>query len=64
MLIGHDRGDYQYKLDTTLHRTAPFARTVEDKDMNDELKAVTRWGDPMVNTYTPNHIPKILDPGP
>ena len=28
-------------------KNKPFARTVEDKEMNDELKAVERWGDPM-----------------
>ena len=29
-------------------KNTPFARTIDDKDMNDEMRQVERWGDPML----------------
>eukprot|EP00960_Hanusia_phi_P055121 762879-Hanusia_phi.AAC.3 len=40
-----ERKALQDRIEEEKHK--PFARTIEDKDMNDELKAVERWGDPM-----------------
>ncbi|EKX40422.1 hypothetical protein GUITHDRAFT_75628 [Guillardia theta CCMP2712] len=48
-------------------KNKPFARTVEDKEMNDELKAVERWGDPMagkIKKSQSSNRPKYQGPYP
>jgi len=47
-------------------RAKPFARTVDDTDMNEELKSAQRWGDPMAGKLKkaqPNR-PKYRGPYP
>jgi pre-mRNA-splicing factor CWC26 len=47
-------------------KSRPFARTEDDKEMNDELKQVTRWGDPMAARLekTQSSKPKYRGPYP
>eukprot|EP01046_Picozoa_sp_COSAG06_P025358 COSAG06_NODE_2126_length_7537_cov_9.348077_7_plen_61_part_00 len=32
-------------------KAAPFARYADDKEMNDDMKETTRWGDPMLGNH-------------
>ncbi|EIW84364.1 hypothetical protein CONPUDRAFT_50878 [Coniophora puteana RWD-64-598 SS2] len=41
------------------NRTGPFARTVEDKDMNEEMKAQDRWADPAAAFLTVRRSPRL-----
>lgn len=40
-----EKADLQAQIEK--EKSMPFARRVDDKDMNDHLKEQQRWGDPM-----------------
>ncbi|MGB1595813.1 MAG: Bud13/CWC26 family protein, partial [Promethearchaeia archaeon] len=51
----------------TQEASKPFARTIDDKELNAELKQVSRWGDPMAGKLqgkTASNRPKYRGPFP
>mmetsp|Transcript_26452 Transcript_26452/g.53767 ORF Transcript_26452/g.53767 Transcript_26452/m.53767 type:complete len:118 (+) Transcript_26452:472-825(+) len=45
-------------------RAKPFARTADDKDMNEHLKGQQRWGDPMAGRVAKKQSAKPKYSGP